>query len=341
MVKYNKVNKSLTGNINTIIRRVESDAKLHIYQVKGNTMTSLTTTLATATKPASSVFIGKATIQDITNDDKIVLVESNAVLQVTMTDAGEPGKYDMIAIQVQNKAGGLWFASNWTGTQTVQQQIGGGNIQINQGSGTTGTTATSLTVTSSKNPIIKGETVLLTATIVEADTKAAPTGFVMFLDGESLLGYGAINTSTNKATLSVAGLASGLHTIKAYYNGDSKFKSCEGSFVQTVNVAATVSSMNTLAGSISGGDDNLYQDFGLKVFENPTSNYFKVSPINKNTNAKMQLRILTVFGAVIETKSNIHNGELIEFGARYPHGSYFIELTSGEKRKVMKLLKIN
>ena len=40
-VKYNKGFTNLQGNINTIIRRTESDGILHVYQVKGNAMTSL------------------------------------------------------------------------------------------------------------------------------------------------------------------------------------------------------------------------------------------------------------------------------------------------------------
>ncbi|HEU5182444.1 MAG TPA: hypothetical protein VFW45_16785 [Candidatus Polarisedimenticolia bacterium] len=47
-----------------------------------------------------------------------------------MTDRGEPeAGSDSIAITVWNKNGGLWFSSSWTGTQTAEQAIDGGNIQ--------------------------------------------------------------------------------------------------------------------------------------------------------------------------------------------------------------------
>jgi len=47
---------------------------------------------------------------------------------VTMDDNGEPGKNDTIGITVWRKSGGLWFSSNWTGTTTMEQLLGGGNL---------------------------------------------------------------------------------------------------------------------------------------------------------------------------------------------------------------------
>jgi alpha-tubulin suppressor-like RCC1 family protein len=116
------------GSINTIIRRTESDGVLHVYQIKGTAMTSL------ATKPNSTggtaTFNGKANIQDITNPLNAVSVDGNATLQVQMTDLGEPGSSDSIAITVFNKSGGVWFSSSWNGAQTVEQLLGGGNLLV-------------------------------------------------------------------------------------------------------------------------------------------------------------------------------------------------------------------
>jgi hypothetical protein len=50
---------------------------------------------------------------------------------MTMTDRGEPGSADSIGITVWNGAGTqLLFSSCWNGTKTVEQVLGGGNIQI-------------------------------------------------------------------------------------------------------------------------------------------------------------------------------------------------------------------
>jgi hypothetical protein len=62
-----------------------------------------------------------------------VSVDGNATLQVTMTDMGEPGLSDKIAITVWNKDGGLWVSSNWNGTTTVEQKLGGGNLKVHGG----------------------------------------------------------------------------------------------------------------------------------------------------------------------------------------------------------------
>ena len=125
-VKYNNSNKNLQGSINIIIRN-----NGRVYQIKGNAMTSL------AVNTNKATFNGKASIQDITNPLNIISVDGNATLQVTLTDNGEPGSGDTIGITVWNKAGGLWFSSNWQAAsppKTVEQNLGaspgGGNLAV-------------------------------------------------------------------------------------------------------------------------------------------------------------------------------------------------------------------
>src|SRR5207249_2125578 len=49
-------------------------------------------------------------------------------LQGNLTDRGEPGANDSIGVTVYSKNGGLWFSSNWSGTLTLEQLLGGGNL---------------------------------------------------------------------------------------------------------------------------------------------------------------------------------------------------------------------
>lgn len=128
-VKYNNSQTNLQGNINTIIRRMESGV-MRVYQVRGNSITSLTVNTGC---PKTAVFTGKASIQDITNPSSPVSVEGNAVLQLKITDQDEPGSSDRISITAWNKSGGLWFASNWDGTKTVEQELSGGNVKVHGG----------------------------------------------------------------------------------------------------------------------------------------------------------------------------------------------------------------
>jgi hypothetical protein len=126
-VKFNKSGTNLQGNINSIVRNGGQ-----VYQIKGNSMTSLSVNNTTG----KATFNGKANIQNITNPLKPVAIDGNASLQVTMTDNGEPGSGDLIAITVWNKDGGLWFSSAWDGTKTAEQALAGGNLQVKSGSTT-------------------------------------------------------------------------------------------------------------------------------------------------------------------------------------------------------------
>ena len=118
-VKYNKSGTNLQGSVNIIVR-----SGGQVYQIKGNAISSLG-----VAKPKAN-FTGKASIQDITNPLSPVAVDGNATLQLWMTDNGEPGSMDTLGIQVLNKSGGTWFSSNWSGTKTVEQALGGGNLSV-------------------------------------------------------------------------------------------------------------------------------------------------------------------------------------------------------------------
>lgn len=119
------------GQMNTIVRRGG-----RVYQIKGNAMTSLSTKAcatgaASATCPGTSVFNGKANIQDITNPLAPISIDGNASLQVAMTDRGEPGSNnDAIGVTLWDKNGGLWFSSRWVSPNTVEQALSGGNLAV-------------------------------------------------------------------------------------------------------------------------------------------------------------------------------------------------------------------
>ncbi|AHG88819.1 hypothetical protein J421_1282 [Gemmatirosa kalamazoonensis] len=122
-VKYNKQLTNLQGSLNVIVRNGG-----RTYQIKANSMTSLATDAVNT--PYTAQFAAKASIQDITDPTNVIAVDGNATLQVTLTDRGSPGSNDSLGIAVFNKSGGLWFASNWNGTKTVEQTIGGGDVVV-------------------------------------------------------------------------------------------------------------------------------------------------------------------------------------------------------------------
>jgi len=124
-IKYNKSGTNLQGNINVIIRNGG-----HVYQIKGNSMTSLANQINSSGSGGTSTFNGKASIQDITNPLASISIDGGAALQVTLHDNGDPGTSDTIGITVWNKSGGLWFSSNWNGGATIEQLLGGGNLVV-------------------------------------------------------------------------------------------------------------------------------------------------------------------------------------------------------------------
>jgi len=126
--KYNGSGKQVLGGVNIIIRKTESNV-LHTYQVKcNNQLTSLA--IQPSVSGGTATLNGKAIITDITNPASSTMVDNNATLQLNIADNGNPGTNDQLAVTIWNKAGGLWYASNWNGTRCILQTIAGGNEVI-------------------------------------------------------------------------------------------------------------------------------------------------------------------------------------------------------------------
>jgi hypothetical protein len=119
-VKYNKSGTNLQGGFNAIVR-----ANGHEYQIKSNSMTSLG---ISGTNQNLAQFDAKANVTDITNPNNPISLGGNLSLHVTMTDNGN-SKTDTLGITLWNGTT-LLFSSNWTGTKTQEQLLGGGNLVV-------------------------------------------------------------------------------------------------------------------------------------------------------------------------------------------------------------------
>jgi hypothetical protein len=146
-VKYNKSGTNLQGNVNVIFRRGTS-----VYQIKSNALSSLgvkycntlltltscgllpttpCTVNATAACPIQATFQGKANLYDVTASGTPVLLGGGLSLQMSMTDRGEPGSADSIAISLYNSLSNgstLLLSSQWDGTRTTEKVLNGGNL---------------------------------------------------------------------------------------------------------------------------------------------------------------------------------------------------------------------
>jgi hypothetical protein len=108
----------------------------------------------------------------------------------------------------------------------------------------TGTTKTTMTLSSSLNPATAGEAVTYTATL--NPTKG--TGTVEFMQaGVTISGCAAQAISAGTATCTMAGLAAGGHWITAAYSGDRNYaKSSSSGLTQTVNKKVTTTTVSSL-----------------------------------------------------------------------------------------------
>jgi GH25 family lysozyme M1 (1,4-beta-N-acetylmuramidase) len=113
--------------------------------------------------------------------------------------------------------------------------------------------ATTVSLTSSPNPSLSGQSVAFTATVTSGG--GTPTGTVTFMDGGSTLG--AQSLSGGVAVFSTAVLSVGSHSVTAVYSGDGSFApSTSSPLIQTVTPSTytvTLSASPNSGGSVSGG----------------------------------------------------------------------------------------
>src|SRR5205814_4364991 len=135
------------GNFTTLVR-----SGGHVYQVKSSSCSSFSTKTSSGCGTAS--FKAKGSITDITDPLASILIDSNATLQVAVTDVGEPGNCDSLSLSILNSSSALWFSSNLVGSKTVKQVLSAGNIQVRGGSTSMPTAARPTSSTEGGNPAV-------------------------------------------------------------------------------------------------------------------------------------------------------------------------------------------
>ena len=101
---------------------------------------------------------------------------------------------------------------------------------------------------SSQNPSTYGQSVTFTATITSSSA-ATPTGTVSFENGTGSLV--TIKLVGGSASLTTSTLSVGSHTITAYYNGSTKYATSSSALSQTVDKAATTTTITNASPSPS------------------------------------------------------------------------------------------
>jgi hypothetical protein len=130
-----KNQKNIQGHLNI---NFQKDGRS--YQIKSTAIDSLGIALKTSNGkacggPPSATCFGiadfrsKANLTDVSDPLAPVSIGGNLTLQVTMTDKGEPGSSDTIGVTLWN-GNKLLFSSEWRGSKTLEQNLGGGNLVV-------------------------------------------------------------------------------------------------------------------------------------------------------------------------------------------------------------------
>ena len=121
----------LKGRATIIVRALDGRK----YKIRSNALLSLGVDLDldgdgnTAIEPYYAEFEAKANLTDVTDPLNPIGMGGNLLLQLRMTDNGEPGENDTISYTVWD-GGTLLFSSNWDGAQSVEQNVARGNLQV-------------------------------------------------------------------------------------------------------------------------------------------------------------------------------------------------------------------
>ncbi len=222
-----KLSGSQTVNAAPTVTTVSSDNDPSVVGQK-------VTFTATVTGSCGSGYLG-GTVQFVVNNKdfgKPVILSNNTA---SISDSSLPqGTYPVSA--------------NYLGDTDCQKSSGtltGGQSVLFLGT---------ISLASSSNPSVYGQSVTLTATVTGPSGAPTPTGTVTFLEGapghqETL---GSPTLANGSASISESNLAVGSDSITVYYSGDKNYILCSAVFTQTVTPGTQMSVVSSLTPSVYG-----------------------------------------------------------------------------------------
>ena len=122
-IQYTKSGTNPKGQAWFIVRSYNKtdgtlDNKLHTYLLNSNAISTFNTVIRNGTGTAT--LTSKANLSEQLPNGTVVPIEGNGNLQLV---ASQNGCTQQIAVTFFRKAGGIWFANNWSGTGAVLQQV--------------------------------------------------------------------------------------------------------------------------------------------------------------------------------------------------------------------------
>ncbi|NTS43678.1 T9SS type A sorting domain-containing protein, partial [Flavisolibacter sp. BT320] len=79
----------------------------------------------------------------------------------------------------------------------------------------------------------------------------------------------------------------------------------------------------------------------LKAYPNPAVSHFNISLESNNTRDAITLKVYNQLGQVVDVKRNLFSGQVVQVGGAYKQGTYFLEVTQGEQKQNLQVVKSN
>lgn len=197
-----------------------------------------------AAPPGSGAPTGTVTFQDGATTLGTGTLDAGGTATFT-TATLAPGNHTVFAVY----GGDANFAGSFSGALT--------EIGVRAGS--------AVVIVSAKGAVVRGEPVVLTATVTGVASAALPTGTVTFLDGTTALGTATLDAA-GIATLSVTMLSVGAHSLDAAYGGDVNYApSTGGASAAVALVVSQAASALTLVSDTNPSSEGLTVSFSATV----------------------------------------------------------------------------
>jgi hypothetical protein len=233
---------ALSPGIHSITAVCPGDANLYPGASAALSQTVQANTTVTVSTPASRTFFG----QPVTFTATVAPSTAGGTVQF-LNDGAPAGSAPIV-----NGAATLTLPNLTAGNHTIRAVYGGDGVHLGSSSDNwlqiVNLASTQVTLASSANPALAGQTVTFTVTL----SPSAATGSVQFRDGATVMG--TVTVTDGSASFSASTLSAGSHAIYAMYLGDANCSSAASAILsQTVNKAASSVSLAADHAAITSG----------------------------------------------------------------------------------------
>jgi hypothetical protein len=132
-ITFTKSGTNPKGKATVLIRSYyKSDGTLgdylRTYEINTNAIASLN--VGSIPKPVSATFSAKANLVEYLPNGTTVAIEGGSTFNMVVYKNATGACDQEVAITLYRKAGGVWFSSNWSGTETALQDLSEGEVSI-------------------------------------------------------------------------------------------------------------------------------------------------------------------------------------------------------------------